>query len=217
MPFWSKTVEPARSGDRPQRPRIDNPPAQFLQTDVARKNPETAARQALFDERAKIARRATELAGVAAKDMAAPGVVIALQTALGRAVANLVLQREPKFSETQRLFAVSQILERVSMGLRDEAHEAAGVGSISQDQDAKLTAEQFDGLAHRVLQEATKHNPPLGDALAATAKALGVIISMLAEQPGMSADDLIAFSKRAVTDFARDALRNRIVHRADHE
>ncbi len=137
--------------------------------------------------------------------------MIALQTALGRAVAELVLQREPKFSEGQKLFAISQILERVSIAVRDEAHDAARVGILPHEQDGNLTAEQFNDIAHRVLKEAIRHDPPLSDALAATAKALGAIISILAERPDMSADELIAFSQNAVAEFARDALSNRVV------
>jgi hypothetical protein len=65
-------------------------------------------------------------------------------------------------------------------------------------------------LATRILNEATKNNTPVGDALSATAKAVGLMIgNIAAEQPGVSVDDLIKFSQNGVAEFAREAIAYR--------
>ena len=74
------------------------------------------------------------------------------------------------------------------------------------DEERDLTEEEFKALTTRILNEATKNNTPVGDALSATAKAMGVMISILAERPDVSAEDLIKFSQNAVAEFARNAL-----------
>jgi hypothetical protein len=69
-----------------------------------------------------------------------------------------------------------------------------------------LTDEQFKALTMRIINEATKNNTPVGDALSAMAEALGGLIGILAERPGVSADELIKFSQNAVAEFAQEAL-----------
>ena len=52
----------------------------------------------------------------------------------------------------------------------------------------------------RVINAATKGNAPVGDALSATAKAMGAMICILSERPGTSAQDLVKFSQQAVAE-----------------
>jgi hypothetical protein len=54
---------------------------------------------------------------------------------------------------------------------------------------------------------ATKNNVPVTDSVAATAKALGLIICILGERPeAASAEKLIEFAQQAVATFTREAM-----------
>jgi hypothetical protein len=79
---------------------------------------------------------------------------------------------------------------------------------------ALCATEQFQGLATRILNEATKNNTPASDALSATAKAVGLMIgNIAAEQPGVSAEELIKFSQNAVAEFVQEAIRYRALNK----
>lgn len=87
---------------------------------------------------------------------------------------------------------------------------AADLPAPSQnDEGTELTNEQFNDLTMRIINVATKNNTRVGDALTGTAKALGGLIGILAERPGVSADELIDFSQNAVAEFTQDALKFR--------
>jgi protein tyrosine phosphatase (PTP) superfamily phosphohydrolase (DUF442 family) len=73
-------------------------------------------------------------------------------------------------------------------------------------EERKLTEQEFRDLTTRIVNEATKNNTPVSDALAATAKAMGLMICILAERPGVSADELVAFAQNAVAEFTREAM-----------
>jgi hypothetical protein len=161
------------------------------------------------DAGAKINKQADELRRVAAKELTGPDVVVALQTALGGEVAAIVLRRNASFSPDQKLYVIDQWLDRVCPGVREAAYVAADLPSPPQNDEGKeLTTEEFSALTTRILNEATKNNTPVGDALSATAKALGVMISIFAERPGVSAEELVKFSQNDIAEFAQDALTN---------
>ena len=102
---------------------------------------------------------------------------------------------------------MDQVLDGVCPGVREAAYIAADLSPPQQNDEGKdLTTEEFSALTTRIINEATKNNTPVGDALSATAKALGVMISILAERPGMSAEELVKFSQNAVAEFAREAI-----------
>jgi hypothetical protein len=77
------------------------------------------------------------------------------------------------------------------------------------DEGKELTNEEFNALTMRILNEATKNNTIFGDTLTATAKATGLMISIFAERPDVSAEELVKFSQSAVAEFARNALAYR--------
>jgi hypothetical protein len=161
-----------------------------------------------LDRGAKIIRQADELRRDAAKT--GFDVIVALQTALGGEVAAMALRREPSFSPDQKLYLLDQILDGVCPGVRKAAYVAANLPPPPQhDEGNDLTSEEFNALTTRILNEATKNNTPVGDALTATAKATGIMISIFAERPGVSAEKLVKFSQNAVAEFARDALAYR--------
>jgi hypothetical protein len=69
-----------------------------------------------------------------------------------------------------------------------------------------FTVEQFSDLTGRILNEATKNDTPIDAALSAIARALGLMISTLAQRPGVSVEQLIKLSQEGVAEYARDAL-----------
>ena len=161
-----------------------------------------------FDLAAEINRKAEELRRVAAKDSSrwSDGVV-ALQTALGSEVAAEVLRGNPGFSRDQMLYTMDQILDRICPGVREAAYIAANLPVPPQVwADRDLTTEEFNGLTTRLINEATKNNISVNDALSATAKALGSLICFFAEREGISAEDLIKLSHDAVEQFAGEAM-----------
>jgi hypothetical protein len=163
-----------------------------------------------FDRGAKIIRQADELRRDAAKKLTGFDVIVALQNALGGEVAAMALRRDPSFSPDQKLYVLDQILDGVCPGVRKAAYVAAKLPPPPQNDEGKeLTNEEFNALTMRILNEATKNNTLFGDALTATAKATGLMISIFAERPGVSAEELVKFSQSAVAEFARDALAYR--------
>jgi hypothetical protein len=177
------------------------------QTDTASENPYRALDPDAFDKGAKINRQANELRCFAAKELTGSDVVVALQTALGNEIAANAIHRNPNFSPDQKLYVIDQLLDGVCPGVREAAYMAADLPSRPQNDEGKdLTSEEFNALTTRIINEATKNNTPVGDALSATAKALGVQISILAERPNASAEELIKFSQNAVADFAQEAI-----------
>jgi hypothetical protein len=159
------------------------------------------------DKGAEINRKADELRRLAAKELTGSEVIVALQIALGSEVAATALRGNPSFSPDQKLYVMDQVLDGVCPGVREAAYIAADLSPPQQNDEGKdLTTEEFSALTTRIINEATKNNTPVGDALSATAKALGVMISILAERPGMSAEELVKFSQNAVAEFAREAI-----------
>ncbi len=77
-------------------------------------------------------------------------------------------------------------------------------GYFAFDDTRDLTSEEFHELTLRVINAATKGNAPVGDALSATAKAMGAMICILSERPATSAEDLVKFSQQAVAEFTQD-------------
>jgi hypothetical protein len=186
MAFWSK-----RSG--PTVPAGKDNPYRALNPDA-------------FDRGAAINRLARELRRVATKELTGSDVLAALQTALGDEITARVLQRNPSFSPDQKKHVIDQVLDSVCPGVREAAYMAADLPAPTQHNESEeLTNDDFNALTMRIVNEASKNNIPVGDALSATAKALGVQISVLVQR-GNSAEELIEFSRSAVAGFARDAI-----------
>jgi hypothetical protein len=192
MAFWSKKrIAPAKPGGQ--------------------ENPYRALDPDAFDRGEKINQVADELRRVTTKELTGSDVVVALQDAMAAEIADMVVRRNPSFSPDQKRYVIDQVLDGVCPGLRKAAYLAADLPAPRQrDRTEKLTTEEFNGLTMRILNEATKNNIPPGDALGATAKALGVQISTLAER-GVPEEELIKLSQDAIADFARDAIA--YVHR----
>jgi hypothetical protein len=177
-------------------------------------NPFRAWNPEAFDKGAKINRWADELRRVAAKELTGSEVVAALQTALGNEVARSVLQRNPNFSPDQKRYVIDEVLNAVCPGVREAAYMAANLPAPAPyDEERQLTSEEFHQLTLRIINAATQGNVPVSDALSATAKAMGAIICILAERPGISAEDLVKFSQRAVAEFTQDAMTERTSQR----
>ena len=69
-----------------------------------------------------------------------------------------------------------------------------------------FTVEQFNDLTGRILNEATKNDTPIDAALGAITRALGLMISILAQRPGVSVEQLTKLSQDCVVEYAKDAL-----------
>ena len=99
------------------------------------------------------------------------------------------------------------MLDAICPGVREAAYIEADLPSPPQNEEGRdLTEDEFRGLTSRSINEATKNNTRVTDGLAATAKAIGVMISTLAQRPDVSAEELIKFSQNAVAEFAQAAL-----------
>ena len=170
-----------------------------------------------FDKGEKINRCADELRRLAVSQTATESdAIVALQTALGNAIAATVLARNPTFLPDQKLHVLDQMLDAIGPGVRETAYIAADLPSPPQNEEGRdLTEDEFVGLTSRIINEATKNNTPVGDGLSATAKAIGVMISILAERPDVSAEELIKCSQDAVAEFARAALDFRASQKTD--
>jgi hypothetical protein len=133
--------------------------------------------------------------------------IVALQTALGKEIAAHVLRRNPTFLPDQKLRYLDQMLDAICPGVREAAYIEADLPSPPQNEEGRdLTEDEFVGLTSRIINEATKNNTPATDGITATAKAIGVMISTLAQRPNVSAEELIKFSQNAVAEFAQAAL-----------
>ena len=69
-----------------------------------------------------------------------------------------------------------------------------------------FSVEQFNDLTGRILNEATKNDTPIDAALGAITRALGLMISILAQRPGVSVEQLTKLSQDCVVEYAKDAL-----------
>jgi hypothetical protein len=119
----------------------------------------------------------------------------ALGTALGFEIAGMVAGR-PALS-------MEEMVATVCDGVREQAYIAAGLPTDNSDA-RKLTEEEFNDLAVRILAVATRKTLA-SDTLSAMAKALGALICLTARR-GASAEELIIFSQEAVAAFAREGL-----------
>jgi hypothetical protein len=119
----------------------------------------------------------------------------------------MVLRRNPTFLPDQKLHVLDQVLDTIGPAVREVAYEAADLPPPPQNEEGRdLTEDEFAGLTSRTVNEATKNNTPASDAITATAKAIGVMISILAKREGVSAEELIKGTQDAVAGFARAAL-----------
>jgi hypothetical protein len=94
---------------------------------------------------------------------------------------------------------------KITSNIRVQEAPSGAVGSENSP-PAELSSEAFAALVVCILQAATEH-ASAGDALAATSKALGVQIGILAQRRGVPVEELVRATQRAVADFAAEASR----------
>jgi hypothetical protein len=175
-----------------------------------RENPFRALDSDAFDKGETINRCASKLRCLAmSQTSTSSDAIIALQTALGNEIAATALRGNPNFLPDQKLYKLDQMLDAIGPGVREAAYIAADLPSPPQNEEGRdLTGDEFTGLTTRILNEATKNNTRVNDGITATAKAIGIMISILAERSGVSAsaEELIKFSQDAVAEYARAAV-----------
>src|SRR5262245_20702771 len=149
-----------------------------------------------------------------------------LANALGNEAA-VVVMRHPKLQNSSDLTAA---LDRMLAILTEQVRQFAYIratGSPPSEQAAdsaahvvnpdsppagrRLTDEELDARTTRIIAEAMKIGTSIGDSLAATAKALGAMISMVSERSGVSAQELVEHAQHAIAQFTEDALARRKV------
>jgi hypothetical protein len=148
-----------------------------------------------FDKGARINDRTRQLQKVAADGLSQDEALTALSNALGNEVAAMVTR--------QRGLSVDEVLHWASNGVREQAHMALG-NAFPQTVAQELTEQEFGELAARIVSTATT-NTVTNDAVCATAKALGILITISAPVAGCSADELLKFSQEAIAKFAQEA------------
>ena len=163
-------------------------------------------------KRARRAKTTTELTGAEIKRLAAElqvvagrrgvttgAAVTAIATALGNEVAALVMRNHS--------LTIDEMLEMVCQSVREMAHIAANPSPEAPNGDADLSEQEFAQLTMRIIYIAT-HDAPLTDAMSATARALGVLITNMARRPGVGFDETLRCSQNALVAFARQAHEN---------
>jgi hypothetical protein len=133
-------------------------------------------------------------------------LLVALQTALGAEVAASVVRKHPNDGADSQLYIIDQILDGIAPGVREAAYIEANLPDPQPYGDRELTAEEFVELTNRIVNAATKNNVPVTDSVAATAKALGLIICILGERPDVSVDQGIKIAQEAVESYTREAI-----------
>lgn len=150
-----------------------------------------------FDKGAKINRKAVELQRTAADGLTEAEASTAIGTALGNAVAAMV-RRHPTLS-------LNEMLDLACAGVREAACHDAGLPTPRTEREGDLTEKEFNQLAVDLINTATANGTLEHDAMAATARALGTLITFSARRAGSSVEELIARGQQAVATFALNA------------
>ena len=141
----------------------------------------------------KAVRRANELQRIAAEGFTESETLIALIFALGNEVAAMVTRHPDKSIDT--------LLETTSGGLRAQAYRRAGL-ALEADEGRDLTNEEFNKRTTEILNTATKNGILAHDAISATAKALGTLLTFEARRQGRTIDELVGAGQQMVAGFA---------------
>jgi hypothetical protein len=186
MAFWSKksTARPETKGENPYR----------------------AIDPAAFDRGAAINKVADQLRHVASDSLQGSDVVAAIQTALGAEIATMIAQRNPNAGPESLRYIMDQVLDGIPDGLREAVYMTANLPPPGPYGDRELTEQEFSELTNRIVNAATWGNVPVTEAMTATAKALGSILCIVGQRPGVDADKLIAFCQDAIGKFAQEAI-----------
>ena len=167
-----------------------------------KKKPKKSTRANPETKEAEIKHRAGELQTLAGKGGVLTGeAVTALAVALGNEIAVLVM-RNPSLT-------VDEMAELVCQSMREAAHYTVSPSSDVPQDVGELTEPEFAQLTMRIIKTATP-NATVTDAMAATAKALGVMIATAARQGGF--DEVLRWGQNAVIDCAREA-RDRLARK----
>lgn len=156
-------------------------------------NPFRAADPKGFDRGEKVNRRAAELQHGAMMGFSEAEAITALANALGNA-AGAWIAHNPQMQMEDTLGLLCRIVQEqayLNAGPRPEAKE--------------LSQEGFDDLVSRIIDAATI-NIWASDAITATAKALGTMISFAARRDKRSPDELVKVSQDAIVQFTNDAM-----------
>ena len=167
-----------------------------------KKKPKKSTRANPETKEAEIRHRAAELQTLAEKGVPTGEAVTALAAALGNEIAALVMLN-PSLTVT-----VDEIADVVCQSVRDAARYTVNPSSSDAPKEV-LTEPEFEQLTMRIINTATP-NATITDAMAATAKALGVMIATAARQGGF--DEVLTWGQNAVLGCAREA-RDRLARK----
>jgi hypothetical protein len=142
-----------------------------------------------------------EIRHVATARFGEPRALVILTAAAGRQVADI-------FSRQSGTVRLEDLLGSACESVREHAYIAAP--KTSPREVKELSDQQFDDLAGRIVNTATA-NVTATDSIAATAKALGTLAASMVHfgrvNRNTSLEDVIAYSQKAVAEFARDAMK----------
>jgi hypothetical protein len=151
---------------------------------------------------AEIRRRAAELQTLARKGVPIGEAVTALAAALGNEIAALVMRNSS--------LSVDEMADIVCQSVRDAARYTVSPSSDAPKNVGALTEPEFEQLTMHIINTAMP-NARSTDAMAATAKALGVMIATAARR-GARFDDALRGVQNAVIECAREA-RDRLARK----
>jgi hypothetical protein len=144
-------------------------------------NPWRALNPEAFDKGARLNQRAEALQSLAkAGGFNETEVIIALGSALGQETGAM-LARHPSMT-------LEQLLDLGFDAAREQAYSAAG---LKQEDAKELSEYQFNELTNRIVKAAATNTLPI-DFLAATAKALALLIVTTARRDETPMDELVA-------------------------
>ena len=186
MAFWSRKASP--------------------QSASITENPYLTIALATFDRDSMINDIADHLRRMASAKLQASDVVAALQTALGAEIAALIERQNPNAGPDSLRYIMEQVFGTIVHGVREAAYTAADLPEPETYVERNLTEEEFHELTNRVVNAATQNNVPITELMTATAKALGLVIGILSERPGVDLNELIVFSQQAIDQFARESV-----------
>ena len=147
---------------------------------------------------AEINRLAAEVQIVAGgRGVSTSAALAAIVTALANELA-AVVQRNPDLT-------LDEMLNWACESVREMARATANPSPDAPKGESDLTEQEFTQLAMRIVNTAT-FDATATDAMAATAKALGMLIAVLARRPEATGfDEMLRWGQNSMVAFAREA------------
>lgn len=162
-------------------------------------NPLRALDPTNFDKGAQINQRARELQLAAAEGLSSSEALTALGTALGNGVAAMVAQYAN--------LSMDEMLELACAGVHESAHIAADLPLPNEKSanERELSNDEFNKLSRKLIGTATANGILAHDAISATARALGTLLSFEARRQGRTIDEMVGVGQQMVAGFAAAA------------